>query len=309
MGPAVVSGSMAGSVSFGADGEGGFSFASNTASTLQGLGLTSNGGTLSYTVVGDTLVAYVNNAFGGYQPLVDRTVFTLSLDHTTGAFQFKLYDQLDHVAPAPGTADHNTDLQGTHGPVSGLDFGSLIVATDGDGDTITLNGKLTIQITDDIPKIISFHETGAAVTIDETAGKQGNDTTLGLGVASVRHVTNVGHDPDMGNAPQYAANLAPIVVGSYVSGADDSAHAVLSLTISANGTDSGLTTTDGHHIYLFNENGIIVGRIDGDGGGVAAAAVRRTSRRSRSRSTSSGRSASRNICRSITTTPRIRTTP
>ena len=109
MGPATVSGSVLGAVNFGADGEGGFSFASNTASTLQGLGLTSNGGTLSYAVVGDTVVAYVNvnGLFGnsGYQPLLDRTVFTLSLDHTTGAFQFKLYDQLDHVAPAPGTAD------------------------------------------------------------------------------------------------------------------------------------------------------------------------------------------------------------
>ncbi len=221
-------------------------------------------------MVGDTLVAYVNNAFGGYQPLIDRTVFTLSLDHTTGAFQFKLYDQLDHVAPAPGTADHNTDLQGPNGPVSGLDFGSLIVATDGDGDTVTLNGKLTIEITDDIPKITSFFETGDAVTIDETAGQQSNDTTLSLVSHQFDHVTNVGHDPDMGNAPQFAANVAPIVAGSYVSGADDSAHAVLSLTISANGADFGLTTTDGHHIYLFNENGIIVGRIDGDGGGVAA---------------------------------------
>ncbi len=88
VGPATVSGSVLSAVNFGADGEGGFSFASNTASTLQGLGLTSNGGTLSYTVVGDTVVAYVNvnGLFGnsGYQPLLDRTVFTLSLDHTPG---------------------------------------------------------------------------------------------------------------------------------------------------------------------------------------------------------------------------------
>src|SRR5262249_4192853 len=37
-----------------------------------------------------------------------------------------------------------------------------------------------------------------------------------------------------------------------------------------NGADSGLTTTDGHHIYLFNEGGIIVGRIDGDGNGASS---------------------------------------
>ncbi len=105
--------------------------------------------------------------------------------------------------------------------MSGLDFGSLIIATDGDGDTVTLKGKLTIEITDDIPKITSFHETGAAVTIDETAGQQSNDTTLSLVSHQFDHVTNVGHDPDMGNAPQFAFNLAPVVVGSYVSGADD----------------------------------------------------------------------------------------
>src|SRR3569623_556760 len=271
VGPAVVSGSVLGAVNFGADGEGSFSFASNTITTLQNLGLTSNGGTLSYAIAGDTLVAYVNNAIGGYQPVGDRLVCTLTLDHTSGECGASLNDQLDHVAPAvAGTADTNTDLQGSHGAVCGLNFGSLIVATDGDGDSVTLDGKLTIEITDDIPKIISFQETGASVTIDETAGKQGNDTTSSSVVHQFDGVSHVGHDPDMGNAAQYASNSASIVKGLYVSGADDSAHATLSLQISANGTDSGLTTTDGHHIYLFNEGGVIVGRIDGDGGGVVA---------------------------------------
>ena len=267
-GPAVVSGSISGAVNFGADGEGGFSFASDAASTLQNLGLTSNGGALSYTMVGDTLVAYVNTALGGYQPVLDRLVFTMTLDPTSGEFVFSLNDQLDHVKPAPGTADTNTDLQGAHGSVSGLDFGSLIVATDGDGDSVTLDGKLTIEITDDIPKIISFEATGNTVTIDETAGKQSNDTTSGTVVSLFQHVSHVGHDPDM--AAQYATNSKAIVSGLYVSGADDTAHATISLIIDHNGVDSGLKTTDGHHIYLFNEDGIIVGRIDGDGHGVAA---------------------------------------
>ena len=39
---------------------------------------------------------------------------------------------------------------------------------------------------------------------------------------------------------------------------------VLSLTIPADHTDSGLFTTDGHQIFLFNENGVIVGRYDGN---------------------------------------------
>nr|WP_292610192.1 DUF5801 repeats-in-toxin domain-containing protein [Nitrobacter sp. 62-13] len=262
VGPAEVSGSVASPVNFGADGKGGFSFAADTISTLQDLGLTSKGGALSYTFLGDTLIAYVDG-----HP--DRAVFTLSLNHTTGNFLFTLSDQLDHVVPAPGTADTNTALQGSNGPVNGLDFGSLIVATDGDGDTVTLDGHLTIEITDDIPKIISFDTTGKAVTIDETAGQQGNDTTSSTVAQQFVGVAHVGHDPDMGNAPQFAFNSSAIVKSLYVSGADDSAHAVLSLTIDHDGVDSNLTTTDGHHIYLFNENGIIVGRIDGDGGGAA----------------------------------------
>ncbi len=268
VGPATVAGSVLGAVNFGADGEGSFSFTSNTLSTLQNLGLTSNGGTLSYELDGNTLIAYVNTAIGGYQPVLDRLVFALTLDPTSGEFVFRLNDQLDHVAPAAGTADTNTALQGANGPVDGLDFGSLIVATDGDGDSVTLDGKLTIEITDDIPKIISFDTTGRTVTIDETAGHQGNETTSGSVVHQFDGVAHAGSDPDM--AAQYATNSRAIVSGTYLSGADDSAHAVLSLQISANGVDSGLTTTDGHQIYLFNESGVIVGRIDGDGGGVVA---------------------------------------
>lgn len=267
-GPAVVLGSLASSVNFGADGEGRFSFAQNAASTLASLGLTSKGGTLHYVVDThtDTLIAYVDVIHQGtYDPLFDRTVFTLTVDKTTGGFQFQLFDQLDHVSGG-GT---NTDLQGANGPVSGLDFGALIVATDGDGDPVTLNGQLTIEITDDIPKIISFHETGATVTIDESAGQQGNDTTSSLVASQFNGVLNVGHDPDMGNKPQFAFNLAPVVTGSFVPGADEPAKYSISLQlngfITANGgVDSGLTTTDGQKIFLINEDGIIVGRIDSD---------------------------------------------
>ncbi|WP_454000581.1 DUF5801 repeats-in-toxin domain-containing protein [Afipia felis] len=270
-GPATVTGSVLDAVSFGADGEGGFSFTSGALSTLQNLWLTSNGGTLHYAMVGDTLVAYVNGVFGnsGYQPGLDRTVFTLSLDHTSGDFEFRLYDQLDHVDD--GLNAKNTDLQGAHGIISGLDFGSLIVATDGDGDAVTLDGKLTIEITDDIPKIIAFGETGATLTVDETANRQANDTTPGLIAPKFNDVAHVGHDPDM--AAQYAFNLAPVVASAYLSGADDSAHVVLSLTINGTpgqgepGVDSGLTTTEGATIYLVMENGLIVGRIDGNNDG------------------------------------------
>ncbi|GAB1716406.1 MAG: hypothetical protein NTAFB05_14480 [Nitrobacter sp.] len=273
-GPAVVTGSLAGSVDFGADGEGGFSFTADAAATLDALGLTSKGGTIHYVVNGNTLTAYVDRGNGHYDSH-DRTVFTLTVDAATGQFQFKLYDQLDHVDD--GTNSKNTALQGANDTtVDGLDFGSLILATDGDGDGVALAGKLTIEITDDVPAV-TLTATGASVTIDETAGEQGNDVgwPVTLVVApQFQSVANVGHDPDMDNKPIYATNIAPVVAGTFLPGADEPAHAALSLQINGvpvqgePGVDSGLRTTEGAKIYLVEENGLIVGRIDGNQDGV-----------------------------------------
>ena len=274
-GPAYLSGSLAGQVNFGADGPaagGGFSFKAETITTLEGYGLTSKGGDLSYTMLGDTLVAYVERVGSGYNPVLDRTVFTLELD-SNGQFEFKLYDQLDHVY---GNNGENTQLAGSNGPINNLNFGSLIIATDGDGDSVAFNGRLTITITDDVPHIIDFHETGAGVTIDETGGNNNNNVT-GLGLLLVAPqfsgVENVGHDSDMnGGNPVYAANVAGVVTGAALSGADESLTSLLTLQlngpVAANGgVDSHLQTTDNKEIYLFVENGLIVGRIDGDNNG------------------------------------------
>ena len=290
-GPAVVSGSVAGAVDFGADGNGGFSFAAGAATTLAGLGLTSNDGKLSYALIdgGHTIVAYVNQTlFPGfpnsdYQPLVDRTIFTLTLDQTSGDFVFKLYDQLDHVSGG----GHNTDLQGANGPVSGLDFGSLILATDGDGDSIAMTGKLTIDVTDDTPQISAAVNPIGYVTIDESAGVQGlpaNDTTNSavrgrFAALESAHGTSgthdLGNDPDIAHSPNatspaigYAHSLGAVVVVTGLNiGADFPAQSlVYSLQVTA-GTYSGVQTTDGYNIYLYEDvtTGLIVGRVGGNG--------------------------------------------
>ena len=134
---ATVTGSLAGLVNFGADGAaaaGGFGFAPTAATEMTALGLTSQGVALSYTIVGDTLIAYVENGGVGYNAATDRTVFDLSVNAASGNFTFHQYDQLDHIAPPAGTADENTALIGTGGSISAIDFGGVIRATDSDGD-------------------------------------------------------------------------------------------------------------------------------------------------------------------------------
>ena len=119
------------------------------------------------------------------------------------------------------------------------------------------------------------------IVIDETPDIQPgtNETTDTTIVGLFSGVQHLGVDPDM--AAQYATGGADVLNVSVNFGADGPFHgsaqeaAVYSLSLGTAGqnglVDSGLTTTDGHHVYLFNEgNGVIVGRIDGDGGGVVA---------------------------------------
>ncbi|CDN49613.1 DUF5801 repeats-in-toxin domain-containing protein [Neorhizobium galegae] len=267
VGPATVSGSIASVVAFGADGAaagGGFGFVADATAKMQALALTSKGGTLSYAMIGDALVAYVNGGGGaGLDSLADRPVFSLALDHTTGAFTYQQYDQLDHVT---GNGE-NTALKSGSGSIAAIDFGAVIQATDGDGDQIGLGGKFSITITDDVPAP-SIIATGASTTIDETVNNQSNDTGNQAVRSLFAAVANVGHDADMGNAAIFARN-GDALVSTFFSapGADETTTKVLSLEIASAGLDSGLATTGGKAIFLFEEGGLIVGRFDSDGNG------------------------------------------
>ena len=149
---AMVTGSSAGSVNFGADGcqTGGFGFAP-TAVTEMTACSSSQGVALSYTIVGDTLIAFADNGNGTYDDATDRTVFDLSVNAVFGDFMFHQYDQLDHVEPPAGIVDENTALIGAGDSISAIDFGGVIRATDSDGDFVDLDGKFTITIRDDVP--------------------------------------------------------------------------------------------------------------------------------------------------------------
>lgn len=269
--PASIEGDVSGYVDFGADGPaagGGFSFSSDALTELSDLGLLSKSGTVKYALFGNTIVAFVDvGAQNDVFNFGDRLIFTFTLN-PDGTWQMRLFDQLDHVAPPPGTADENFDLIANGGSISEIDFGSIIVATDYDGDSVTLDGILPVEIRDDIPfaKLFASHH---KVAIDESAGNQQNDTTFASVVNLFNGVANKGTDADM-PAPQYARNhiAAQVIFGSFP-GADEPTTSTLSLAIAGgDGVDSGLKTTEGDTIYLFIENGIIVGRIDGNGDGI-----------------------------------------
>lgn len=156
-GPADVFGTLAGHVDFGADGPGAYAyrFTSNATSTMAGLHLTSHGQDLHYSVSGDILTAYTTGAAG-------HTVFTLTVDHTTGNYAFKLYDSLDHV----NANGQNTTLETGWWDLGQIDFGSILKATDGDGDSVTLAGQFTITIRDDVPVA---HDVTAPKVLDDEA--------------------------------------------------------------------------------------------------------------------------------------------
>ena len=96
-----------------------------------------------YNVTGNLLTAYVDT--GGRLAVLDagdRQVFTLQITNTaTGAYTFTLLDQLDHGL---GTNDNDEAL-------IAIDFSSVLVANDADGDFIPLTGAFTISVENDIP--------------------------------------------------------------------------------------------------------------------------------------------------------------
>jgi T1SS-143 domain-containing protein len=91
--------------------------------------LTSGGVAVTYAVAGNVLTASAGGA----------TVFTFSVNATTGAYTFTLVDQLDH---APGLNENNLTIN----------LGTIIQATDFDGDTVTAGANgVVITVNDDTP--------------------------------------------------------------------------------------------------------------------------------------------------------------
>lgn len=164
---AVATGSLQGIVTVGADEvtgvTGGASFALST-DTLDLPVLTSGGEPVAYDVTGDTLTAYVDGTGGtpGQFDPADSIIFTLQVQ-ANGDYTFTLNEALDHFDPtADSTASDEETLT--------LDFSSIIIPTDQDGDAISVTSAFTIDVIDDVPVI----GTSEAALVDEDELATGN---------------------------------------------------------------------------------------------------------------------------------------
>ncbi|AZD55402.1 Structural toxin protein RtxA [Pseudomonas chlororaphis subsp. aurantiaca] len=160
------------------------------SSDTSGLPALSSGGVaLVYSVAGDTLTAKAGAA----------DVFTFSLS-AAGAYSFTLLQPLDHPA-----GDDENDIT--------LNLGTLLKATDKDGDTVTAAAdKLVITVDDDTP---TANGTAGAGTVDEDG--------LANGIAG-----------GVGDVPGEATTASGSVTGIFQSGAD------VPLTYSLSSDTSGL---------------------------------------------------------------------
>ncbi|HEX5779857.1 MAG TPA: hypothetical protein VFY21_13530, partial [Xanthobacteraceae bacterium] len=198
-GPATIFGSLTDVVKVGADEheatEGNdsglvFEFITDEGSLdgLNGLGLLSKGDAVVFGFEGGNLVARADG----------RLVMELILQ-PDGGYSFRLHDQLDHDAPydsagdfpfLPGDtlfppADQNHDLQdGLDGEdVVFINFGSVIKASDFDGDSVVLDNKLLIKVTDDIPEIRDCEPICLTVNEDDISTRGPNIPGHSLGTS------------------------------------------------------------------------------------------------------------------------------
>src|SRR5690606_19623799 len=84
---------------------------------------------------------------------VGGVVFKLTLN-ADGSWSFDLQDQLDHFDDAANGENYELLLAGG-GSVAGIDFSSMIVVEDNDGDKLVglAPGSFTVRVQDDVPTL------------------------------------------------------------------------------------------------------------------------------------------------------------
>ena len=170
--------------------------------------LFSKGDAVTYSVSGNVLTATAD-AGGADQ----RVVFTLTVN-ADGSWSFDLKDQLDHVDN--GLNDENfalrTDAGGTTS-VSAIDFSSIILGTDHDGDSVAAApGTFTVAVQDDIPTGVVSGTVTVHVDEDNLAAGDG-DLSTGI----------VNPDTDTDEATFSSAALSAVIAN----GADEPVALVL----------------------------------------------------------------------------------
>jgi T1SS-143 domain-containing protein len=252
---------------FGTDGPQGGSAAAATSYSLavgnanSGLFTTDGGHAISLSLDGNIVVGrYDSNG----DTTLDSVAFAFTIDPQTGIVSVVQYVALQHP-------DHSSNDEGVY-----LNSGSLsaqVTITDGDGDHATQGADIsaTIRFEDDGPQPF-IAATNATLTIDETAGIDTN--TNDIGTATIPAVF-----AGLGTPIEIAQSGGAIVSASGSFGADGqgTSPTAYALLIASGGVDSGLSATDGNKIFLYEENGLVIGRestgATGDPAGAIAFAI------------------------------------
>jgi Ca2+-binding RTX toxin-like protein len=222
---------------------------------------------------GDFIVGRFNTS-GGTVDGDDPAALAFYIEPGTGHVHLAQFVSIEH--------ENETDGNDALVLPSGL-INATYTLTDGDDDTDTatldLGGK--VRFRDDGPSVeVSAND--VTVVHDETLGVDSGtgEDDVAVPLTVFDGIADTGDDPDVtANPIGFAASAGALVDVTPALGADGPATSeatVYELTVTDN-TDSGLTTTEGDPIYLFNEtNGtgdaVVVGRVD-DANGDAAFAL------------------------------------
>ena len=191
------------------------------------------------------------------------TYFTIVIDPVNGDVTFTQLRNVWH--PSAGSTAAAYDDAATLLTALATDIKVQQTVTDADGDSFASSinvGRDVFAIQDDGPTA-AIGATGAGVVHDETPGVQSgtgeNDVAGPLAVSAA----NPGEDPHVPpvNGPiGYAKGAVALTSAGSATGTDGGTTAI-SLTLSAQGVNSLLDTTDGTSIFLFKEGSVIVGRV------------------------------------------------
>ncbi|CTQ51886.1 Serralysin C precursor [Roseibium album] len=201
-------------------------------------------------------------------------IFRISVDGS-GNVTVTQSQQIDHLPESLDTSNDNANIALSDGLVT-LSATATVTDFDNDQATTTVSADLgsNISFDDDVPSV-SVSVTATTAYLDESVGTDGSleDENGNAAPDDEDGVTDPFAAKSFGTMIGYATLAAALTV-TVNAGADGLASSSTSLTNSAgtahNGTATLLTLTEtGQTIYLFTEDGLIVGRA-GDNAGAAA---------------------------------------
>ncbi|PJI49538.1 MAG: hypothetical protein CTR55_09290 [Pseudomonas sp.] len=202
-------------------------------------GLTSGGAAIYLYSVGGAIVASTSASAAGVNG--ENTVFSLSVNGSTGVVTLTQFSAVDHVLPG---SDGNYASQQAVLDSGLVQLQGNVTVTDRDGDSVSSSSSIDlggrVSFTDDGPTIAVGDTEGLHLTVDESSLGQDATSTVAVG--------------DLFNA-QFGADGAGSI--TYKVGTTDN-------------TDSGLKDTEtGSQIFLFNTANGVEGRVGGVDGAVA----------------------------------------